>query len=451
MSVNPRSRPGPARLGPGRARQAETRAASKAPPKLRGEVPPSFDAAWYRRTYADVDAIGLEPQDHYARFGTLLGRPPCAAPNRLARIVLVVVDLTTIGGISSRTRRLLAHRHERPVPYMALSSRADSGAAIDGVLCHALDPAGVEEEIARWSPMDTVLVLSNNALRSFPSALRDRLFGFPIIYISAGQMAFMVQDSDILGMPEYLERLRAMHILSFSRADINFQRQLGIHGQTLGFVPVEQRAKNTFAPSRNRLIGYVGRIDFHAKDCIRLLDVARSLRGSAWKRLTVFTTDGRNSPGYKTFRTLVQRLHLEDAVQFVVNTTDKDQIFGRMAAMVLPSRKESFGNAVVEAMSYGVPVIAASYAPGPSEIIEDGVSGFLLDDFTGAAVMARLAELNPRRLERMSAAAFERHKHYRVEDHMDQLEQLAADAVARFDGTNRLAVFPRLKILEKIQ
>ena len=35
-----------------------------------------FDPQWYSATYRDVDAIGLEPLEHYLRIGIYAGRPP---------------------------------------------------------------------------------------------------------------------------------------------------------------------------------------------------------------------------------------------------------------------------------------------------------------------------------------------------------------------------------------
>ena len=45
---------------------------------------------------------------------------------------------------------------------------------------------------------------------------------------------------------------------------------------------------------------------------------------------------------------------------------------------VMPSRTETLGLVVLEAMSSGVPVVGAR-AGGIPEMIEDGVSGFLFD------------------------------------------------------------------------
>lgn len=39
---------------------------------------PWFDAEWYLAEYADVANAGLDPAEHYLRFGAPEGRDPCA-------------------------------------------------------------------------------------------------------------------------------------------------------------------------------------------------------------------------------------------------------------------------------------------------------------------------------------------------------------------------------------
>lgn len=407
-----------------------------------------FDPLWYESAYPDVGALGMEPHEHYVKYGQMLGRLPVPEERALKRIVFAVQDLSTIGGIGSRTRATLAHGQSRPFEYVGISARSANGGTQNGLYCYEADPELFERAMDTWLPTDTVIVLSNNVIRSFRPHVRARIQQFPLIYICAGQLAFMLQDSKALKDRDYVRNFRVMSIMSFSDGDINFQRQLGIHGQVKGFAPVEQRAINRYDESKNTRIGFVGRIDFHAKDCARLLDIARHLRGTSWGPIKLNTTDGRNSPDLSRLLSMIEEEGLQDQFEIVLNETDKTAIYGDLALLLVPSKKESFGNVVVESMSFGVPVIAASYAPGPAEIIEDKKSGFLLDDYSGPNVAALVESLTSDRLHRASVHAFERHKQYRVEEHVEQIEGLALEAVESFKGVNEIQVFPYLKMLD---
>lgn len=413
-----------------------------------GAEPMEFDSSWYVSAYPDVAQLGLDPLEHYERYGRALGRRPLPPERVLKRVVLVVPDLSTIGGISSRTRTVLSGAQGREIEFKAITARSERGGTIAGELCYAADPDAFVKTMEQWRSNDTAMVISNNAIRSFPRDIRDRIQQFPIVYLYAGQLAFMLQDSTILKDRQYAKKLTAMRLMAFSEDDINFQRQLGIHGQVKGFAPVKQRVVNGYHSSKNTRLGYVGRIDFHAKDSAKLLEVADHLRGSKWGPIKIFTTDGRNSPKYQEFRAMARDRGLESEFEFVLNERDKTEIFKNLACLLVPSKKESFGNSVVESMSFGVPVVAASYAPGPAEIIEHGKSGLLLDSYAGSVVAEALKGLTSAELTRMSGHAFERHKRYRIEDHIDQLEKLSREAVADFRGENVLRVFPDLKILE---
>lgn len=69
------------------------------------------------------------------------------------------------------------------------------------------------------------------------------------------------------------------------------------------------------------------------------------------------------------------RLHITGVVENVVDYVQA------MDAFVLPSSaEESFGNSVVEAMALGVPSIVFSDSPGLCEHIENGVTGFIVED-----------------------------------------------------------------------
>jgi glycosyltransferase involved in cell wall biosynthesis len=78
--------------------------------------------------------------------------------------------------------------------------------------------------------------------------------------------------------------------------------------------------------------------------------------------------------------------------------------FASSDIFVMPSRTETLGLVVLEAMSSGVPVVAAR-AGGIPEMIEDGVSGYLFDDEAGAIAAIRQLLPSPEKREAMGKIA----------------------------------------------
>ena len=89
--------------------------------------------------------------------------------------------------------------------------------------------------------------------------------------------------------------------------------------------------------------------------------------------------------------------HLSDSVRYVgeVDDAGKQALLGNAAAFIMPiDWPEPFGLVMIEAMACGTPVIAWRRGAAP-EIVEDGVTGFLVDDMDGAvAAVGRLGEID---------------------------------------------------------
>ncbi len=75
---------------------------------------------------------------------------------------------------------------------------------------------------------------------------------------------------------------------------------------------------------------------------------------------------------------LVQELGIQDKVVFLGQSNEVDKILCFSDLFLLPSEKESFGLAALEAMVNGVPVISSN-SGGLPEVNKDGISGFLSD------------------------------------------------------------------------
>lgn len=87
------------------------------------------------------------------------------------------------------------------------------------------------------------------------------------------------------------------------------------------------------------------------------------------------------------------RLAISDAVTFHGHVDDvtKHHLVQRSWVHVLPSRKEGWGLAVVEAAQHRVPTIGYRYSGGLSDSIVDGVTGILVDDHD--ELVSRLEQL----------------------------------------------------------
>jgi starch synthase len=92
-----------------------------------------------------------------------------------------------------------------------------------------------------------------------------------------------------------------------------------------------------------------------------------------------------------------------------------DQLLQGSSVMVLPSRIDQWPNAVMEAMSWGVPPVVSAVG-GMREMVEDGLAGVVLADDSPETLRDAIIGLldDPVRRERLGGQA-----RRRVEDHLD--------------------------------
>jgi glycosyltransferase involved in cell wall biosynthesis len=154
----------------------------------------------------------------------------------------------------------------------------------------------------------------------------------------------------------------------------------------------------SFAPGRH--LAFLGRISPE-----KGLDHAIEIAKRADMELKVAAKVDSADEAY--FRDEIEPLLEHAHVEFIgeIGEADKDEFLGNAAAVVFPiDWPEPFGLVMIEAMARGTPVVA--YRRGSvAEVIDEGISGFVVDDI-GPAVEALQAAL---RLPRAGVrAAFER-------------------------------------------
>jgi L-malate glycosyltransferase len=98
----------------------------------------------------------------------------------------------------------------------------------------------------------------------------------------------------------------------------------------------------------------------------------------------------------------IQELGLRDAVHLLGTRYDVPALLARATAFCLPSRAEGLSNAIMEAMAARLPVVATR-AGGNPELVEDGVTGFVVPVGDAAQMADRLIDLlsDPERAREM--------------------------------------------------
>jgi glycosyltransferase involved in cell wall biosynthesis len=100
---------------------------------------------------------------------------------------------------------------------------------------------------------------------------------------------------------------------------------------------------------------------------------------------------------------LVAELGLADGVEFLGERLDVFELIAALDVLVAPSWEEPFGRTIVEALAIGTPVVATAVG-GPAEIIEDRISGRLVDPRDPGTLAGALGELLARPDQRLRLA-----------------------------------------------
>ena len=130
--------------------------------------------------------------------------------------------------------------------------------------------------------------------------------------------------------------------------------------------------RSKLAPKGQKIITHVSNFR-PVKRVLDVVEVFAKIRRRIPARL-ILVGDGPERP-----RALAHAadLGLNDDVLFLGRHGSVEELLACTDLFLLPSESESFGLAALEAMACGAPVVASN-AGGLPEVIEDGVSGFLL-------------------------------------------------------------------------
>lgn len=137
--------------------------------------------------------------------------------------------------------------------------------------------------------------------------------------------------------------------------------------------PIKQSEATINAPAKADQIIYVARLD-HRKGHAELLRAfAKVPDAKNWK--LVLAGDGSL---LHPLQQMAQDLGIAGQVVFAGARKDVDTLLKESRIFAFPSLSEGFPNALLEAMGAGLPCVSFDCISGPSELITDGINGFLV-------------------------------------------------------------------------
>ena len=129
---------------------------------------------------------------------------------------------------------------------------------------------------------------------------------------------------------------------------------------------------------RQKVVLFLGRFS-KEKGVLRLIDIWKKVQEEAkfreWN--LVFVGDGVQK---EQIEDKIKALHLSTSIIIkpFIKEVEKEYLSASIYAMT--SHKEGFGMVLIESASYALPSVAFDITSGPSDIIENEKSGFLIED-----------------------------------------------------------------------
>jgi UDP-glucose:(heptosyl)LPS alpha-1,3-glucosyltransferase len=126
-------------------------------------------------------------------------------------------------------------------------------------------------------------------------------------------------------------------------------------------------------------------------------------------------------------RRQAQAAGVDDRVHLVGRLDDPEPVFRAADLFALPSAYESFGLVVLEALAYGLPVLATPVGVVP-DVVVDGVNGYVVEDPSEIQeALTRFARTPRGDLAEAARASAQEHNWSRVADsYLQLLEELGA-------------------------
>lgn len=142
----------------------------------------------------------------------------------------------------------------------------------------------------------------------------------------------------------------------------------------------------------------------------------------AWKDVCKFNNEWKlyivgSGEDEKLLKLYAKNLGIDQYINFISATKDIEKYYRMSSYFCLSSRFEGFGMVILEAQSFGIPVISFNCDCGPSDLIESGLNGYLIPPLQVEKLSQSILSVINKSKENysiMSKASLEKSKEYTI-------------------------------------
>lgn len=125
-----------------------------------------------------------------------------------------------------------------------------------------------------------------------------------------------------------------------------------------------------------KIVLFVGRL-LKTKNVESLIDIFAQIDDKSWK-LVICGGNLKNENSIEKYKMQVKKLGLETNIVFTGEVQNTEEYYKKASIFVFPSSSEGFPNALAEAIVHGIPSVAFDCIAGPSDIVENDKTGYLV-------------------------------------------------------------------------
>lgn len=281
-----------------------------------------------------------------------------------------------------------------------------------------------------WMSLDVGGLNAGEGMRAVAAWPRARLLGrrHDVVYLNgtvAGRLLPALRGIwTVLHVHDVVTRVpRHWHGASVVLADSEAvaERLEGLDARVV-YCPVELDPPAVAPPwvdGAGPVVGFVGRIE-PRKGVLDLVAAAPAIR-EAGARVIIVGDDP-----YEPESAYLAQVRASPDVEQAGWVQDAAGLMRSFDVLVAPSHQEPFGTVLAEAMAVGTPVVATRVG-GLAEVVDDGVTGRLVEPGDPVALAAAVREVLARRSE-MGAAARAHARRFGADAYADRVEELIRPA-----------------------